>query len=88
MTEYKTLRVPEGAYETAKDSKREDETWGEFLQRCSDTPPAIKRFVEAGDADSDIPDDLRAQLDRIESSAATAEERAGRIESTLEGLQR
>ena len=49
MTEYKTMRVPKDAWETAQESKRENETWGEFLQRCSKNPPAVKEFVEASD---------------------------------------
>ena len=46
MTEYKTMRVPEEAWEAAKASKKAEETWGEFIQRCSNNPPEIKRFVE------------------------------------------
>ena len=46
MTDYKTLRVPEPDYEQAKASKKAEETWGEFIQRCSNNPPEIKRFVE------------------------------------------
>lgn len=51
MTEYKTLRVPEDAYELAKDAKQDDknETWGEYLRRCSENPPLVKEFVEADD---------------------------------------
>ena len=48
MTEYKTMRVPKAALEKARESKRETETWGEFLQRCSNEPPEIREFVEAG----------------------------------------
>ena len=47
MTEYKTMRVPKDAWETAQESKRENETWGEFLQRCSKNPPEIREFVES-----------------------------------------
>jgi len=46
MVDYKTLRVPEDAYDAAKDSKRDAETWGEFLQRCADTRPNITELVE------------------------------------------
>ena len=46
MTEYKTMRVPQEAWEAAKASKKTEETWGEFIQRCSNNPPEIKRFVE------------------------------------------
>jgi len=46
VTEYKTLRVPEDAYEVAKASKQETETWGEFLRRCSDNPPKNVEYVK------------------------------------------
>jgi hypothetical protein len=47
MVEYKTLRVPEPDYEQARESKRDSETWGEFLQRCSENPPETKEYVDA-----------------------------------------
>jgi len=47
MVEYKTLRVPADAYEEARESKDDSETWGEFLQRCSENPPETKEFVDA-----------------------------------------
>jgi len=46
-TEYKTLRVPEPDYEQARESKHDSETWGEFLQRCSENPPETKEYVDA-----------------------------------------
>jgi len=49
VTEYKTLRVPEDAYEVAKDSKQETETWGEFLQRCSENPPETVEYVKVNE---------------------------------------
>jgi len=50
MTDYKTMRVPEDAYEQAKADKRDEETWGDFLQRCSNNPPEIREFVETENA--------------------------------------
>jgi len=47
MVEYKTLRVPEPDYEQARESKHDSETWGEFLQRCSENPPETKEYVDA-----------------------------------------
>jgi hypothetical protein len=35
-TEYKTMRVPEDAWEQAREAKASDETWGEYLLRCAD----------------------------------------------------
>ena len=47
--DYKTMRVPEDAYDEAKAAKRDGETWGEYLRRCGETPPEVRRFVEVGD---------------------------------------
>jgi len=47
MVEYKTLRVPEPDLEKARESKHDSETWGEFLQRCSENPPETKEYVNA-----------------------------------------
>jgi len=46
-TEYKTLRVPAKDYKQARESKDDSETWGEFLQRCSENPPEPKEYVDA-----------------------------------------
>jgi len=61
-TDYKTLRVPADDYERAKQSKRDSETWGEFLQRCTDSPPEIREFVEAPERDGVDTEALVADL--------------------------
>lgn len=38
MTEWKTLRVPEWAYDEAQEARGENETWGDYLVRCSNEP--------------------------------------------------
>lgn len=47
--EYKTIRIPAEDYEQAKQSKRDSETWGEFVQRCTAEPPEVREFVEASE---------------------------------------
>ena len=78
MTEYTSIRVTQEAKENAEASKRDGETWNEYLQRCTDNPPEVREYVEVGD--------LRDRLSRIESAASTAEERTGSIENTLENM--
>ena len=80
MTEYTSIRVTVDTKEKAQASKREGETWNEYLQRCTANPPEVREYVELGD--------LQERLDRIESAASTAEERTGSIQNTLEGLSR
>lgn len=82
MTEYKTLRVPEESYHAAKDAKHDDETWGEFLQRCSETRPEIREFVDASELDDSgdgVPDALSYE------DVVSASEKGAR--NALEDLQ-
>lgn len=52
MTDYKTMRVPAEAWEQAREDKHDEETWGEFLQRCSNNPPEVRKFVPADAVES------------------------------------
>ena len=45
MTDYTTIRVSKDAKEAAQEAKRDGETWNEYLQRCTDTPPNVQEFV-------------------------------------------
>lgn len=38
MTKWKTMRVPEDAWEAANKAKGTNETWGEYLLRCAEEP--------------------------------------------------
>lgn len=42
MTDYETIRAPAEAVKAARAEKREDETWGDFLQRCADAEPVVE----------------------------------------------
>lgn len=53
-TEYKTLRVPAEEYKTARESKEDSETWGEFLRRCSENPPESVEFIGAEELEQDL----------------------------------
>ena len=77
-TEYKTLRVPAPAYKKAKENKKDGETWGEYLQRCTDNPPELKEFVEAGD--------LRDRLERIEAMTQEATNAAQSADRKLDNM--
>jgi len=47
MTEHTTIRVTKDAKEAADKAKKENETWNEYIQRCTDNSPEIVEFVEA-----------------------------------------
>ena len=47
MTEYTSIRVTVDAKEHAEASKRDGETWNEYLQRCTDNPPEVREYVDA-----------------------------------------
>ena len=74
--DYKTMRVPREAWEQANDAKQDKETWGEYLQRCTDNPPEITEFVEKESTRT-------VQLEATEYSKIAEE-----VTHKLEGLQR
>jgi hypothetical protein len=83
-----TIKVPK----TVRDDAREDpRTYGEIMRDGMDGGESdailTEEFREKFDG-VNLTGELRAQLDRIEAAATTAEERTGRIENTQEELQR
>ena len=69
----KNIKVPEPLFNALRDDKDDTQSWPHYLET---------ECLGAGDGD----DDLREQLNRIESAATTAEARTGRIEGTLEDM--
>jgi len=53
MTEHTTIRVTKDAKEAADEAKKENETWNEYIQRCTKNKPEIVEFVEAEHAGVD-----------------------------------
>jgi hypothetical protein len=49
MTDYTTIRVSQDAKAAAQEAKREQETWNDYIQRCTDEPPVVREFVDADD---------------------------------------
>jgi hypothetical protein len=52
--EYTTLRVTEAAKEAAEQSKRDDETWNDYIRRCTENPPPVREFVAFEDVAADL----------------------------------
>ena len=64
MTDYTTIRVSKAAKESAQEAKRDGETWNDYLQRCTDTPPSVNEFVPVEDVvGREVPS---AQIDYVE----------------------
>ena len=64
MTDYTTIRVSKAAKVSAQESKRDGETWNDYLQRCTDTPPSVTEFVPIEDVvGREVPS---AQIDYVE----------------------
>ena len=64
MTEYTSIRVTVDAKEKAQASKRDGETWNDYLQRCTDNPPSVTEFVPVEDVvGREVPS---AQIDYVE----------------------
>jgi len=49
MTDYTTIRVSQDAKAEAQQAKRDNETWNDYIQRCTDEPPEVREFVDADD---------------------------------------
>ena len=64
MTEYTTIRVSKAAKESAQEAKKDGETWNDYLQRCTDTPPSVTEFVPVEDVvGRDVP---QSKIDYVE----------------------
>ena len=64
MTDYTTIRVSKAAKESAQKAKRDGETWNDYIQRCTDTPPSVTEFVPVEDVvGREVPS---AQIDYVE----------------------
>ena len=64
MTDYTTIRVSKAAKESAQEAKRDGETWNDYIQRCTDTPPSVTEFVPIEDVvGREVPS---AQIDYVE----------------------
>jgi len=100
MTVDTTIGVSKEAKEAAQKAKHENETWDEYIQRCTDEPPEIVEFVEMsnGVGIADAVEELRTQLsmvndpsveldtERLFAALETIEERTGRLEQMLEEM--
>ena len=78
MTEYTSIRITKAAKQAAQESKAESETWNEYLQRCTDNPPEIREYVEAGN--------LSDRLERIEAMTQEATNAAQNAEKAAEDI--
>jgi hypothetical protein len=65
MTDYTTIRVTEAAKEQADESKRDSETWDDYLRRCTDNPPEPLEVVET--------DNISVELDASERNKIAQE---------------
>lgn len=52
--EYANIRAPEADVEAAREAKRDGETWGQYLRRCTDNPPDVRRFVPADEVEAGV----------------------------------
>jgi len=81
MTDYTTIRVTKDAMDKAKDAKHDNETWNEYIQRCTEQPPKIQEFVDADESELANAVAAQLQLDLAQLSERTADE----VERRLRG---
>jgi hypothetical protein len=87
MTEYTTIRVSEAAKAAAQDAKRDDETWNDYIQRCTDTPPNTTELVPVEDALAELRDHGSGSATGIDADALAervAERTSDAVVSELE----
>lgn len=79
--EYTAIRCTPDAKELAEESKRDDETWDEFIQRCTENPPKTVNVVPIDDLEDaldaiDVDADGGASPDDVAAAAERGVERA------------
>ena len=96
MTDYTTIRVSKDAKAEAQEAKRDGETWNEYLQRCTETPPNVQEFVPVDEVvGREVPqssveqdtDALRHQLERNYEAIKEATNAAEGAKRTVENLR-
>ena len=91
MTDYTTIRVSKAAKESAQEAKRDGETWNDYIQRCTDTPPSVTEFVPVEDVTgvlsdfSDMPEQEPVDLEKVLDGIPEydLQDRLDRIEAAL-----
>jgi len=78
MTDYTSIRVTQTAKDAAAESKRDGETWNEYLQRCTDNPPEVREYVEAKN--------LSERFERIEAMTQEATNAAQSADRKLDNM--
>ena len=76
--EYTTIRVSKDAKAEAQEAKRDGETWNEYLQRCTETPPNVQEFVPVDEVVGREVPKTTVQLEATEYSKI-ADELEGRL---------
>jgi hypothetical protein len=86
--DWTSIRVTEAALADARESKRESESWNDYLQRCTENPPEVREFVPVDAVETN--GGGMAAVDRqedIREGITALEDRLVSIERTLEGLR-
>lgn len=65
MTDYTTIRVSQDAKAEAQQAKRDNETWNDYIQRCTDEPPTVREFVDATEQQSIDYAEIETRLKRV-----------------------
>lgn len=101
--DYTAIRFPEEAVEAAKDAKRDGETWGDYLQRCTDNPPEVQELVPADEveataeqlknelsmaADPTVQPDVAGLIEKVDRLADAVQEATEAAQQTQQQLER
>jgi hypothetical protein len=67
--DWTTIRVRRDAKDLAERAKRDDETWSEYVRRCSDNPPEVRRLVDVDEFDATVRGADRGDVETVARQA-------------------
>jgi len=86
----KRIPISEAAFEKAQAAKTDDETWSDYVLRCTDTPPNITELVAVEDALAELREHGSGSATDINADALAervAERTSDAVVSELEARQ-
>lgn len=84
MTNRTTINVSKEAHQNAKEEKKDDESWSDYIQRCIDEPANVSND---GVDTAEIVAELEQAIDSMAFSGAISDEKADDILTKLKDLE-
>ena len=85
--EYTAIRVSKEAREAAEASKKDGETWDEYVRRCTENPPEVKEYVESDCDPTQIADAIKNDLSMAADPGVDEEKIVNEVCKRLDDLE-